>query len=394
MTAFREHVITLPERPRTEATEAVVDVAAAEEFLRAFYAEHPDAGSVSTRLTQVRTEIAATGTYWHTSAELVHGVRMALREIAPCVTGLPDRRLRVRDLRRVRRAAGVADACFEHLRMATNGGAIQPVVTVFAPDTPERPGPRIWNEQLIRYAGYRDADGEVLGDRRYTGFTEAVRRLGWRPPAQRSPFDLLPLVVETEEEGPQLFPVPRDVVLEVPLEHPDLPWFTELGLRWHAVPAVANMRLVIGGVSYPAAPFNAWFVDSEITYGSLGADDRYGVAWQVAFRLGLDVSSERTLWRDRALLELNRAVLHSFDAGGVVLSDHHTEAQRLYARFRERSRRPHSAPASPGRPAYVLDRDAVTRGLRGGPPRFGGTELVRTAAQGPLLGALRRRIGA
>ena len=41
------------------------------------------------------------------------------------------------------------------LRVATNRGRVRPTLTVFAPSAPERPGPRIWNEQLIRYAGYR-----------------------------------------------------------------------------------------------------------------------------------------------------------------------------------------------------------------------------------------------
>ena len=33
-------------------------------------------------------------------------------------------------------------------------------------------------------------------------------------------------------------------------------WFADLGLRWHAVPAIDNMCLEIGGICYPAAPFN------------------------------------------------------------------------------------------------------------------------------------------
>ena len=36
---------------------------------------------------------------------------------------------------------------------------------------------------------------------------------------------------------------------------------------------------------------------------------------------------EATLWRDRALVEINRAVLHSFDARGVTITDHHTESR-------------------------------------------------------------------
>ena len=45
--------------------------------------------------------------------------------------------------------------------------------------------------------------------------------------------------------------------------------------------------------------------------------------------LGLDTSSERTLWRDRALVEMVRAVQHSFDAAGVTMADHHTESRAV-----------------------------------------------------------------
>lgn len=45
--------------------------------------------------------------------------------------------------------------------------------------------------------------------------------------------------------------------------------------------------------------------------------------------LRLDTSDDRSLWKDRALVELNRAVLWSFDNAGVSIADHHTESQRF-----------------------------------------------------------------
>jgi hypothetical protein len=48
---------------------------------------------------------------------------------------------------------------------------------------------------------------------------------------------------------PELFAVPPDAVLEVPLVHPDPAWFADLRLRWHAVPAVSNMPLRVGGIT-------------------------------------------------------------------------------------------------------------------------------------------------
>jgi len=285
-----------------------------------FHQARPRAGQVEARLAKVRAEVAATGTYRHTPAELAFGARMALRESGWCPANVPWRGLLVRDLRDVRDAAAVAAECAQHLRMATGDGRISPMVSVFAPDTPWRPGPRIRNDQLVRYAGYREPEevgGGVLGDRRYVDFTLGVCRLGWRPPTGRGPFDLLPLVVETADDGVTMHPVPRDAVLEVPLVHPELPWFAGLGLRWHALPVISNWRLSIGGIHYPAAPFNGVYICRAIGEDVLADETAYGHARVVAARLGLDTSSERTLWYDRAVVELNRAVLHSFDAAGV-----------------------------------------------------------------------------
>jgi len=200
---------------------------------------------------------------------------------------------------------------------------------VFAPETPERPAPRIWNEQLVRYAGYEQPDGSVLGDPRYRGFTDELIRRGWRPPPDRGGFDVLPLVVETLEEGPQMFRLPADAVHEVSLQHPELHWFADLQIRWHAVPVLSNSELLIGGVCYPAAPFNGWYMGTEIGARNLGDPDRYNLVPEVARRMGLNTSDETTLWRDRALVEINRAVLHSFHLNRVTITDHHTESRRF-----------------------------------------------------------------
>jgi nitric-oxide synthase, bacterial len=290
----------------------------AEEFIRAFHHARPKAGQVEARLAQVREEITKTGTYHHKPAELAYGARLALRDSGWCPANVPWRGLFVRDLRQVGNSVDVAEQCVQHLRMSTGDGAVRPMVTVFAPDTPWRPGPRIRNDQLVRYAGYAE-HGRVLGDRRYVDFTRAVCQLGWRPPTGRTAFDKLPLVVQTQHEGVCVFPLPRDVVREVSLEHPELPWFATLGLRWHPVPVISNRRLRSGGVTYPAAPYNGVYICQAIGEDVFADDAAYGLARMVADRLGLDTTSDRTLWRDRAIVELNRAVLHSYDLAGVTI---------------------------------------------------------------------------
>jgi nitric-oxide synthase, bacterial len=100
------------------------------------------------------------------------------------------------------------------------------------------------------------------------------------------------------------------------------------------------------------------------------------------------VSAEDTLWRDRALVELNRAVLWSFARAGVRISDHHTEALRFLAHLDREQRAGRTTPAewswivpplsgsatavfhryydeADQRPNFYLDRDAAELGRLG-----------------------------
>ncbi|MEU9372741.1 nitric oxide synthase oxygenase [Streptomyces sp. NPDC048255] len=325
-------------------TGAAADRDEAEEFLRLFHAEHPaQPVPLGRRLVEVGAAIDATGTYRHTPAELTFGARVAWRNSRRCIGRLYWNSLRVLDRRDAATPEEIHRHLCEHLRQATNLGRIRPVISVFAPDTPARPGPRVWNDQLIRYAGSRRDDGTVVGDGAYAAFTEQVRRLGWQ--GLDGPFDILPLVIDTPDDKPQLFEVPRDLVLEVPISHPDVPRIADLGLRWHAVPAISNMRLRVGGIDYPLAPFNGWYMGTEIGARNLVDEGRYNLLPAVAACLGLDTSSDGTLWRDRALVELNVAVLHSFRTAGARISDHHTESRRFLAHLAREERQGRTVPA-------------------------------------------------
>jgi len=77
------------------------------------------------------------------------------------------------------------------------------------------------------------------------------------------------------------------------------------------------------------APFNGWYLATEIGARDLADTDRYDLLPVIADLMGLSTKSERTLWRDRALVELTPAVQHSFDAAGVTVADHHTESRRF-----------------------------------------------------------------
>ena len=305
-----------------------IDLDEARSFLDQLHDETSPTTPQEQRWEQVCAEIADTGTYTHTTDELEFGARVAWRNSARCIGRLYWKSLKVRDLRDVRAPADVARECVAHLHDATRGGRLRATISVFAPDRPDRPGPRIHNDQLIRYAGYRTPSGEVRGDGRYADFTDRAVAAGWTPPEPRGRFDVLPLLV-SDGGPPEMVPMPRDAVLEVPLVHPDLSWFADLRLRWHAVPAISNMPLRVGGVTYPAAPFNGWYMNTEIGARNLADADRYDLLPVIAARMGLDTRSPRTLWKDRALVELVLAVQHSFDRAAVTMTDHHTESERF-----------------------------------------------------------------
>lgn len=355
-----ERVRTGPEQvdrcpvPLEPDAPGTVDLAEAKDFLERLYAESKPATPFDQRLHQVAAEIDRTGSYLHTAGELRFGARLAWRNAARCIGRLYWQSLAVRDRRHLSAPADVAAECIEHLRDATRNGQIRATLTVFAPDRPGRPGPKIHNEQLIRYAGHRlsdDLSGAVCGDPRMVEFTDEVKRLGWRPrarhgePRREGAFDVLPLMVSAGGGDPELFNLPGDAVLEVPLRHPEHPWFADLGLRWYAVPAISNMPLVIGGVRYPAAPFNGWYMNTEIGARNLADKDRYDLLPLIGRLLRLDVSSPRTLWRDRALVELVRAVQYSFDSDGVRMADHHTESERFITHVANEERAGRRCPA-------------------------------------------------
>jgi nitric-oxide synthase len=260
---------------------------------------------------------------------LVAMARLAWRNADRCIGRLLWQSLEVRDARHLGRAEEIFNACVEHLDYSTNGGRIRSLVTVFAPAAGDGTGIRIWNRQLIRYAGYRAADDTTLGDPEQEAFTRMAMHLGWQPPREKSAFDLLPLIIQVPGGGPEVFVLPTASVLEVPISHPDLAWFASLGLKWHALPAVADMALVGHNQRFTAAPFSGFYMGTEIAARNFADAQRYNLLPLIAERMGLNRSSRHLLWKDRALIELNTAVLHSFREAGVAIIDHHTASAQF-----------------------------------------------------------------
>ncbi|MEI6713986.1 MAG: nitric oxide synthase oxygenase [Verrucomicrobiota bacterium] len=321
-------------RLKPDAGISLADKATA--FLDLLVQESDGPGVSAVRRQEVLRDIQRFGFYEHSPEELLWGCRFAWRHSVRCIGRFFWRQLEVRDARSCGTVEEVAQACVDHISSATNAGSIRSLVTVFAPEHRARHF-RIANRQLVRYAGYRGGDGEILGDPGEVELTELCLRNGWAPPGGKGPFDVLPLLVFDSENRCLVREVPRDVLLEVPLVHPEFAWFRELHLRWYAVPIVSDMLLEIGGIRYPAAPFNGWYMGTEIGARNLADRGRYDLLPVIADKMGILDSRERSLWRDRALLELNRAVLFSYGEAGVRIIDHHTAGQ-LHVSFEEEER--------------------------------------------------------
>jgi nitric-oxide synthase len=167
--------------------------------------------------------------------------------------------------------------------------------------------------------------------------TRIVTSLGWTPPADPGRFDLLPLLIRDSDGHRHVYDLPSDCVMEIPIRHPDKAAFDALGLRWYSVPCVSDMILTIGGIDYPCAPFNGHYMVTEIASRNFVDHNRYDMLEPVGRALGLDPRDP--LWKDMALTELNRAVLHSFQTAGATIVDHHSaSAQFLEFAQKEQAR--------------------------------------------------------
>ncbi|WP_250123472.1 nitric oxide synthase oxygenase [Chroococcidiopsis sp. CCMEE 29] len=320
----------------------------AKDYLRLFYQEQslPEA-QLQERLVEIYHDYRRSRTYWQTEDELIYGAKVAWRNSMRCIGRIFWESLRVRDLRHLTSAEEIFAAIVDHIQQATNGGNIRSTISIFAPDVPGQPGIRIWNPQLIRYAGYRQPNGTIVGDPAQMELTELCQHFGWQ--GRGTQFDVLPLIIQMPGQKPQLFELPPEAVMEVSMTHPDYDWFAELGLKWHALPAVSDWRLEIGGISYSCAPFNGWYMSAEIGARNFGDVKRYNLLPTVAERMGLNIRSKLSLWQDRALIELNRAVLHSFTTCGVTIADHHTASAQFMRHWHQEAEAGRMVPADWGR---------------------------------------------
>src|SRR5699024_10296609 len=126
-------------------------------------------------------------------------------------------------------------------------------ITIYHPEHP----PKIFNNQLIRYAGYDD-----YGDPAEKQVTALAQQLGWQ--GNNTNFDVLPLIYAMPNQPVTYYEYPSEIIKEVAISHDQYPKLKSLALKWYAVPIISNMDLKIGGITYPTAPFNGWYMVNEI----------------------------------------------------------------------------------------------------------------------------------
>ncbi len=125
---------------------------------QAYFELDKDPKLLKIRKDEVMSQINATGTYKHTFEELSIGAKIAWRNSNKCIGRLFWNTMTVLDARNAKTIKEVSEALVHHIKAATNAGKIRPTITIFEPGRV-----RIWNHQLIRYAGYETEQG-VIGD--------------------------------------------------------------------------------------------------------------------------------------------------------------------------------------------------------------------------------------
>uniref|UniRef100_A0A674BS48 nitric-oxide synthase (NADPH) n=1 Tax=Salmo trutta TaxID=8032 RepID=A0A674BS48_SALTR len=299
----------------------------ATDFIDQYYTSIKRFGSKAhlDRLEEATKEIEGSGTYQLKDTELIYGAKHAWRNASRCVGRIQWSKLQVFDARDCTTAHGMYNYICNHIKYATNKGNLRSAITIFPQRTDGKHDFRVWNTQLIRYAGYKQPDGQILGDPANVEFTEICIQQGWKPPKGR--FDVLPLLLQSNGNDPELFEIPQDLILEVQITHPKYDWFKDLNLKWYSLPAVSSMLLEVGGLEFTACPFSGWYMGTEIGVRDFCDSSRYNILEEVANLMALDTRKTSSLWKDKALVEINIAVLYSFQSSKVTIVDHHSATE-------------------------------------------------------------------
>lgn len=112
------------------------------------------------------------------------------------------------------------------------------------------------------------------------------------------------------------------------------------------------MSFDCGGIQFTATSFSGWYMSTEIGCRNLCDVNRRNLTevnssfkeilsvllprfddynfeflQLIATKLGLDTRTPTSLWKDKTLVEVNLAVLHSYQNHKVTIVDHHTASE-------------------------------------------------------------------
>ncbi|XP_065076781.1 nitric oxide synthase isoform X2 [Ochlerotatus camptorhynchus] len=337
--------VMLPNIVGTEPRKADIVLQHAKEFLDQYYSSIRRLKSPAheARWQQVQKEVDSTGSYQLTETELIYGAKLAWRNSSRCIGRIQWSKLQVFDCRYVTTTSGMFEAICNHIKYATNKGNLRSAITIFPQRTDGTHDYRVWNSQLISYAGYKGQDGKIIGDPMNVEFTDFCIKLGWK--SKQTEWDILPVVVSANGHDPDYFDYPSELILEVPFSHPQFKWFAEMNLRWYALPAVSGMLFDCGGIQFTATSFSGWYMSTEIGCRNLCDINRRNLLEPIAVKMGLDTRNPTSLWKDKALVEINIAVLHSFQCRNITIVDHHTASESFMKHYENETKLRNGCPA-------------------------------------------------
>ncbi|CAG0914534.1 unnamed protein product, partial [Notodromas monacha] len=339
-----------------------------------FLFRSPDGKDNENRKIQVQIDIKNHGFYDLTEAELEFGAKLAWRNAARCIGRIQWSKLKLFDYRHVKTPSQMFEALLNHVKYGMNDGNIRyeysqgfflnkPVfeckkfdylrrsaITVFPPRIAARDDFRMWNNQIFSFAGYTKTDGTIIGDPVNVEFTQDGREKEdgstsclWFSRVQ----DTNQNISSSLRNWSRLFGFPTQTFI-CPIFPPELSrfeWFTSLGIEWYALPGVSNMLFDCGGIEFPAAPFNGWYMSTEIAIRDLCDPQRYNLLKTIGEKMGLDVTNPSNFWKDRVAVEVNVAVMHSFQESGVTIVDHYTAAESFMKHLENENRLRRGCPA-------------------------------------------------
>ena len=89
--------------------------------------------------------------------------------------------------------------------------------------------------------------------------------------------------------------------------------------------------MTIGGITYPTSPVHRLVPRPRALAPATSATSTATTCCQeIAEAFGIDTSDRRSLWKDRAVIEMTTAVLHSYDQAGMRMDDHYTATEKFH----------------------------------------------------------------